>query len=107
MLIAQLEALLRANRCAVSGIEVVFDAEGKGYVIDVNTCNTSTLATPRRMMLFCCRAESVSLLVSRLVVRRLQCEGGRGGGRGAAGLQDHRALPTDGAARRAGRQRLA
>ena len=43
MLIAQLEALLRANRCAVSGIEVVFDAEGKGYVIDVNTCNTSKL----------------------------------------------------------------
>ena len=41
MLIAQLEALLRANRCAVSGIEVVFDAEGKGHVIDVNTCNTS------------------------------------------------------------------
>ena len=41
VLIAQLEALLRANRCAVSGIEVVFDAEGKGYVIDVNTCNTS------------------------------------------------------------------
>ena len=41
VLIAQLEALLHANRCAVSGIEVVFDAEGKGYVIDVNTCNTS------------------------------------------------------------------
>ena len=54
MLIAQLEALLRANRCAVSGIEVVFDAEGKGYVIDVNTCNTSTLATPRRMMSLPC-----------------------------------------------------
>ena len=45
MLIAQLEALLRANRCAVSGVEVVFDAEGKGHVIDVNTCNTSKLGT--------------------------------------------------------------
>eukprot|EP01045_Picozoa_sp_COSAG04_P019355 COSAG04_NODE_1872_length_5345_cov_10.328250_2_plen_61_part_00 len=45
MLIAQLEALLRANDCAVSGVEVVFDAEGKGYVIDVNTCNTSKPGT--------------------------------------------------------------
>jgi hypothetical protein len=38
VLVAQLEALLRANFCSISGIEVVFDDAGKGFVIDVNTC---------------------------------------------------------------------
>jgi thiol-disulfide isomerase/thioredoxin len=41
ILIRQLETLLQENGCAISGIEIVFDADGRPFVIDVNTCNTN------------------------------------------------------------------
>ena len=41
VLIRQIETLLQENGCAISGVEMVFDTDGRPFVIDVNTCNTN------------------------------------------------------------------
>ena len=67
VLVSQLERWLQSNGCSISGIEVIFDANQKPYVIDCNTCNTNYNRAAEA-------AASVPLMGSKAIAQYLQNE---------------------------------